>query len=135
MYQESAEETRRPAGRRRSYTRLSMPILVAAIALAGLSWYAIQPDVATARIGKGITAYAAKTPVVHETGGIVDRLLVREGQNVKGGEVLAIVAGTKVTAPSDGTVVDLTVRAPGDVLAPGDAVLSIVPRAVLVLEV
>ncbi len=135
MHQESAEETHRPAGRRRSYSRLSLPILVAAFALAGLSWYAVQPDVATARIGKGITAYAAKTPVIHEAGGTVDRLLVREGQNVKGGDVMAIVDGQKITAPNDGTVVDLSVRAPGDVLAPGDAVLSIVPRAVLVLEV
>ncbi|MEM1048528.1 MAG: HlyD family efflux transporter periplasmic adaptor subunit [Pseudomonadota bacterium] len=135
MHQESAEETIPPAAGRRSYTRLSLPILAAAIALAGLSWYAVQPDVATARIGKGITAYAARTPIVHEPGGIVDRLLVREGQNVKGGDVLAIVDGAKVKAPNDGTVVDLKVRAPGDVLAPGDAVLSIVPRAVLVLEV
>jgi len=98
------------------------------------TWYSMVPLTASAPIGRVFAPGVEGNAIYHPAGGTVARVLVREGQKVKAGEILMLLDAGAVTAPSDGAVFGLNVYSPGDVVRPGEKILAIVPMAVLALE-
>lgn len=125
------EETRRPV---KLYRKSAILFAIAFVCIAFAVWYSSGPITATAEIGRTTFTEDQGKALTHPTGGIVAKILVREGQKVKAGDTLLVFDGGKVVAPTDGAVVGLKVRAAGDVVRPGARVLAIVPMPVLALE-
>jgi len=108
-----------------------------AVAFASLmfsNWYTNQAINASEPVKKTVYSEDQGKALLHEAGGIVAKILVRDGQKVKAGDTLLILDGDRITAPRDGAIVGLKVKAPGDVINPGATVLVIVPMPVLALK-
>lgn len=126
---------KKPAGRSpRFYWTSAALFAVAFASMAFSNWYTSQSISASAPVSKTIYSEDQGKALLHEAGGIVAKILVREGQKVKAGDTLLILDGDKITAPRDGAIVGLKVKAPGDVINPGATVLVIVPMPVLTLK-
>lgn len=128
--QENFDENRRA----RLYRTSAFLFAVAFVCVGFAMWYSSGHISATAKFNPTSFSEDQGEALTHPTGGIVARVLVREGQKVKAGDTLLLLDAGKVIAPNDGAVVGLRVRAAGDVINPGARVLAIVPMPVLALE-
>lgn len=138
MHHRTADATGRqldntvPLSRSWGFWWLRMGLLSLALGLAGLATLSGPvPDAVTAPV-EPRPAYGE--PVRHEAGGTVRAVLVREGQNVKAGDILVLLDGAEILAPRDGLVVTLHVASPGEVVAAGATVAEIAPRPVITIE-
>lgn len=142
MYQDisTAQNDRQPTGdgddaRRpiRLYRTSAILFAIAFVCVAFAVWYSQGPITASIEISRTTFSEDQGNALTHPTGGIVAKLLVREGQKVKAGDTLVVLDGGTVVAPTDGAVVGLKVRGAGDIVQPGARVLAIVPMPVLAL--
>jgi HlyD family secretion protein len=69
-----------------------------------------------------------------EVGGQIDRLTVDEGDKVQAGAVLAVIHGTRIYAPADGTVLVRAVE-PGEVATQGSTLMILGDLNALTLTV
>ena len=120
--------------RNRLYRTSAILFAVAFVCVGFAMWYSGGSISATAEFSPTTFSEDQGEALVHPTGGIVARVLVREGQKVKAGDTLLELDAGKVVAPKDGAVVGLKRLAAGDVINPGAPVLAIVPMPVLTLE-
>jgi multidrug resistance efflux pump len=80
------------------------------------------------------TIEATEIHLGSESGGKVDLVNVREGDNVTNGQVVASVHGDKVHTPIDGVVLDRAVE-PGEIVSPGATLVTISDLNTLTLTV
>ena len=79
---------------RRTRNRSMRSALLFAVAIgfvAFSTWYSSGSNSATAHIRKTIWTEDQGTALTHPTGGIVSKVLVREGQKVKAGDTLLVL--------------------------------------------
>jgi len=120
--------------RTRLYKTSTLLFAVAFLSVGFAMWYSSGTISATAKFKPTIFSEDQGKALAHPTGGIVARVLVREGQKVKAGDTLLVLDAGEVIAPNDGAVVGLKRIAAGDVVDAGATVLAIVPMPVLTLE-
>jgi HlyD family type I secretion membrane fusion protein len=84
---------------RRQSRRLLVPVAAAAMLLAG--WSAAAPLAGAVRAPAQVTAQYKRKTVQHQEGGIVRRILVRDGQAVHAGDPLLVVGDVRQDAELD----------------------------------
>jgi multidrug efflux pump subunit AcrA (membrane-fusion protein) len=119
----------------RTYNAIGFVLLFSFLALFA-GWATIL-DVSGAVIASGSLVPEQSTkPVQHPTGGVVNEVLVKNGEPVDAGQVLVRLNITspnsaldEIRAPQAGVTQQLKVRAAGDVVTPGEVLMEIVPQS------
>jgi multidrug efflux pump subunit AcrA (membrane-fusion protein) len=119
----------------RTYNAIGFVLLFSFLALFA-GWATIL-DVSGAVIASGSLVPEQSTKQVqHPTGGVVNEVLVKDGEPVNAGQVLVRLNITspnpaldEIRAPQAGVTQQIKVRTAGEVVAPGEVLMEIVPRS------